>query len=46
MTMTIALIVSLCSGVTLTDVASRKAALEKEFPTAKVTVRIAKTCTK
>lgn len=40
----IALIVSLCSGISMTDVAKEKSRLEKQNPKATVTVRLDKKC--
>ena len=44
MSLTIAIIVSLCSGISMTDVSKRKAEIEAQHPDAKVSVRIDKTC--
>lgn len=46
MALTIAILVSLCSNVSLTQIASKKAELEKQFPDAKVSVRFSKKCEK
>lgn len=46
MTVAIALIISLCSTVSMTEVQKKKAELEHQFPDAKVTIRIDKRCTK
>jgi hypothetical protein len=42
MSLVIALVVSLCGNVSMSDVAKKKAELEHQFPTAKISVRVDK----
>lgn len=44
MTLAIALIVSMCSNTNMNDVHKRMAELQKQFPDAKITVRVDKKC--
>lgn len=44
MTLTIAIVLSLCGQATMPDALKKKAELEKLYPQAKITVRVDKKC--
>ncbi len=44
MSLVISIVVSLCANVSMVDVNKKKSELEKQFPEAKVSVRVDKKC--